>query len=93
MWIMDPNLDDSVPFAIEKIAAATKRIYNRECFDEEGLVWHAGEKRTRKYESSDEESESSEESSGGESAGVQESHLMMTATRKQRNGGERSGRR
>ena len=69
MWIMDPNLDDSVPFAIEKIAAATKRIYNRECFDEEGLVWHAGEKRTRKYESSDEGSESSEESSGGESAG------------------------
>ena len=69
MWIMDPNLDDSVPFAIEKIVAATKRIYNRERFDEEGLVWHAGEKRTRKYKSSDEGSESSEESSGGESAG------------------------
>ena len=62
-------LDDSVPFVIKKIIAVTKRLYNREHFDEEGLVWHTKEKKTRKYESPDEGSGLSRESSGSESEG------------------------
>ena len=38
MRIIEPTLNDSEPFVIDKIVTAAKKVYNRECFDEEEMV-------------------------------------------------------
>ena len=68
MRILDPKLDDSEPFDIEKVVDAAKKVYNRERFDEEEMVLYDKGKRADSDTSDDSESssDSDNESSSSE---------------------------
>ena len=67
MKIIDPQLGRKDPYPIEKIVVATKRLYDREQFDEEDITLYVGREEIRS-ESSDSGSETEEGSTeGGES--------------------------
>ena len=68
MRMLDSKLDDSVPFTIEKVVAAAKKLYNRERFDEDELMMYPDAKGTRNDSPPDSEIESDEDSSDSDSS-------------------------
>ena len=64
MRIIEPTLNDSEPFVIDKIVTAAKKVYNRERFDEEEMVLY-GKGKGVAIDSSD-ESDSDRSTSGSE---------------------------
>lgn len=65
MRMADPKLNDSEPFAIDKVVAAAKQLYNRERFYEDELTLYKGKKNSRKN-SSDSETETDSDLSESE---------------------------
>ena len=83
MRILDPTLDDSEPFEITKIAAAAKKLYNRDRFDDgEWELYGKGKKR--RNETSDSESDSDRDSSESEDGSSDESERRQRRKEKEK---------
>ena len=83
MRILDPTLDDSEPFEITKIAAAAKKLYNRDRFDDgEWELYGKGKKR--RNETSDSESDSDRDSSESEDGSSDESERRQRCKEKEK---------
>ena len=88
MRILDPKLDDSEPFDIEKVVDAAKKVYNRERFDEEEMVLYdkgrGSNSDTSNGSDSDSDSESSGSSESEDSSSSSESSSASEPERKRR---------